>query len=335
MKIAIVKLSAMGDIIHGAIILQFLKKKFPNIEIDWVVEEVFASLLENNSRIDTLITLPLMQIKKEKNFKLLKESVQKLRNQKRYDYILDLQGNIKSAIVSRLLGKPVVGYDKYSLREKPAALLYHQKYAISYGMNVIWRSVGLMEKCFGMQLEIECILEKKPLLEFDSIALSKAMQLWGEHDEKILFFVGASWPSKIYPASLMSEVIVGLSKKVVIVWGSEAEEQLAKEIADNAQGLVTIMPRLSIPELMAVVSLSDIVVGGDTGPVHMAWALNRPSLTIFGPTPSFRNTFVTPINRVIDSGAKIDPYHLNKDDFCINEIKPSRIVAHVNALLGY
>jgi heptosyltransferase I len=334
MRIAIVKLSAMGDIIHSMIILQFLHRKFPGIEIDWVIEAVFAPLLNDHSQIHEVIALPIKKIKKEKNFALLKESYHTLKSRGSYDAVLDLQGNIKSAIVARVLSNSVIGYDKNSLREKPATWFYKKQFAVAYDMNVIWRAIALIEKQFEMQLEIECILEKEPLLYFNSAAYSKAMTLWGEQDKKILFFVGASWPSKIYPFAQMIEVIKGLNREVMIVWGSEEEELFALRMQEALPDLVSLMPKLSISELIAVVSMSDITIGGDTGPVHIAWAQNRASVTIFGPTPSFRNTFITPTNKVVDTGKTIDSFNLDREDFSINTIKPTRIIAHIESLIG-
>jgi len=76
-----------------------------------------------------------------------------------------------------------------------------------------------------------------------------------------------------------------------------------------------------------------LVIGGDTGPTHMAWALNIPSITIFGNTPQYRNTFITPINRVVKSHTRVNALKLDKSDFSIQEIDPQEVIALAKELL--
>ena len=87
-------------------------------------------------------------------------------------------------------------------------------------------------------------------------------------------------------------------------------------------------------DLKRTVSESRLVIGADTGPTHMAWALNIPSITIFGNTPEYRNTYITDINKVIKSDSKVNPLKLDKNDFSINEIKAIDIVNIAKELLS-
>ena len=77
----------------------------------------------------------------------------------------------------------------------------------------------------------------------------------------------------------------------------------------------------------------DLVIGGDTGPTHMAWALNTPSITLFGSTPGYRNTYATTINRIIESKSGVNPYKINKNDFSIKTIQVNDIVKISKELL--
>jgi len=85
--------------------------------------------------------------------------------------------------------------------------------------------------------------------------------------------------------------------------------------------------------LKALIAQMDLVIGGDTGPTHMAFALNIPSVTLFGSTPGYRNTYTTTINRVLESKSKVDPYKIDKNDFSIKTIKVSDIVKMAKELL--
>ena len=138
MKIAIVKLSALGDIVHTMIILQFVKKHYPNSEIDWIVEKRFQGVLENNPHINQIHTVNLNAAKKQKSLKFLFKELIQVRKYGKYDLIIDAQGLVKSAIVTKLMkGIKTVGFDKRSIRERLASYFYNQKVVIGYDKNTI------------------------------------------------------------------------------------------------------------------------------------------------------------------------------------------------------
>ena len=96
---------------------------------------------------------------------------------------------------------------------------------------------------------------------------------------------------------------------------------------------VNICDEMSIESLISLISQVDLVIGSDTGPTHMAWALNIPSITLFGSTPGYRNSFVTDINKIIESDSIVDPFKLDKKDYSIQEIKVEEILKVANYLL--
>jgi len=116
MKLAIIKLSAMGDIIHAMVALQYIKKHKPDIVIDWFVEKAFSQVLEYNPHIDNIIEVHLKKIKKDKLsiFSEIKELISYKNNN--YDLVIDAQGLLKSAIVAKIIGKNVAGFSKDSIR---------------------------------------------------------------------------------------------------------------------------------------------------------------------------------------------------------------------------
>jgi len=122
MKIAIVKLSALGDIIHSAFIVQFIKQQMPDAKIDWIIEESFAPILEHNPHINNIKTLKLKSIKK--SFFNIFQEIKKIKSyaKSNYDIVIDLQGLTKSAITSKLLSSNVAGFDKASIREGVASM---------------------------------------------------------------------------------------------------------------------------------------------------------------------------------------------------------------------
>ena len=111
MKVAIVKLSALGDIVHAMVALQFIKMADPSIEIDWIVEEGFAGVLENNPDINQILTVNLKALKSNKAS--IFQQIKSIRRYAltHYDLVIDAQGLIKSAVIAKLLGKRVAGFD--------------------------------------------------------------------------------------------------------------------------------------------------------------------------------------------------------------------------------
>lgn len=95
---------------------------------------------------------------------------------------------------------------------------------------------------------------------------------------------------------------------------------------------IKVMPKLDLNDLKAVIARTDLVIGNDTGPTHMAWALNKPSITVFGPTPISR-VYQTDINKVIKSHSTVNPYKLNKEDYSIRDIDEREIIELAKHLL--
>jgi len=324
MKIAIVKLSALGDIIHSAHILQFIKKKQPSIEIDWIVEEAFAPILEHNPHIDEIKKVNLKSIKNDK-LAIFKE-IKKIRSFGSYDLVIDLQGLIKSAIVSRLLSKNVVGFDKNSTREGLSALFYKTSFDIPYNLNTIDRYRLLASKALNIEISKDEVLEKKPYMFY-----SDSKSFYKDDGKNIIFIIGANWDSRIYPKELLLEVANKLDGSIYIPYGSESEKEMAKWLVKHSTN-ITLLPKMNLESLKQHISKASLLIGNDTGPSYIAWANNIPSIILFGPTPTSR-IYESDISKTLKSPSKVDPYKLNRDDFSIKEIDPKEIVALAKELL--
>lgn len=328
MKIAIVKLSAMGDIIHAMVVLQYIKKQRADIQIDWVVEESFSQVLENNPHIDTILTVNLKAIKKNKLafFSEIKKIKSYAKNN--YDLVIDAQGLLKSAITSRILGKKIAGFSKKSIREGIASYFYDDTVDIPYEKNAIERNVKILLEPLNLNLSKEEILNKEKFLYFN-----EEKELPINMSNYVLFVVGASVSNKIYPKAKFLEVAKALNENILVVWANDYEKEVANYL-DQKLNNVTICPKLTLDGLKQIVSKAKLVIGGDTGPTHMAWALNVPSITIFGNTPAYRNTYITSINSVIKSESEVNALKLNKNDFSIQEIEAEDITHLAKELLN-
>jgi heptosyltransferase-1 len=332
MKIAIVKLSALGDIIHAMIVLQFIKKQHPNTVVDWVVEEGFKDILDNNPDINEIHTVNLRQAKQQKSLKLLFDELKKLRKLPRYDLVIDTQGLIKSAIVSRAIpSDQTFGFDKNSLRESFAAKFYTDTCSINYDENIIKRNAAVISSALNIAISHDDILNKQPFL-FSNSQISSG--LLSDTKANIALIPGASFQSKIYPVDQYVQIAEELKSEAnfIVLWGNESEKDTAEQIQKIVPE-VHIVDKLTLDGLKALIAQMDLVIGGDTGPTHMAFALNIPSVTLFGSTPGYRNTYKTTINRVLESKSKVDPYKIDKNDFSIKTIKVSDIVKMAKELL--
>ncbi|MCG3712707.1 lipopolysaccharide heptosyltransferase I [Aliarcobacter butzleri] len=330
-RIAIIKLSAMGDIIHAMVALQYIKKQYPNLKIDWFVESAFAGVLENNPDINEIIKLDLKSIKKDKKEIINQIKLIKKYKTNSYDLVIDAQGLIKSAIVSFFLGKNRVGFSKNSTREKLASFFYTKKVDIAYDKNAIERNVKVLSQALNFEITKDDILNKKPFLFYKNE--NEVIYEYLSKDKKnVLFVIGASWPSKMYSKEKFAKIINNLDENCLITWGNEAEKDIADFIANISKAKV--LPKLDLNSLKAIMSKVDLVIGNDTGPTHMAWALNIPSITLFGNTPGYRNTYITNTNKIIESKSIVNPFKLDRNDFSIKEIDENEIINTAKGLLN-
>ena len=329
MKVAIVKLSALGDIVHAMVALQFIKVADPSIEIDWIVEEGFAGVLENNPDINQILTVNLKALKSNKAS--IFQQIKSIRRYAltHYDLVIDAQGLIKSAVIAKLLGERVAGFDVKSIREKSASWFYDVKFDCSYDTNAVVRNAFILSSPLGISITDEQILNKRPCLFFnDDAQIDSFLQ---KDKKNIVLVIGSSWDSKNYPADKFVKIASALQQNCLVVWGSEQEKEKAVWMSSQAD-TIQVMPRLDFNRLKALIAKADLLIGNDTGPTHMAWALNKPSITIFGPTP-IRMAYQTAVNKVVKSPSLVNPYKLNKQDYSIKDIDENEIIKLANSLL--
>ncbi|CAG7856188.1 heptosyltransferase I [biofilm metagenome] len=331
MRIAIVKLSALGDIVHAMVALQFIKAHDPTIEIDWIVEERFSGVLEHNPDISRILTINLKALKADK-FKIFDE-IKKVRTyaSSRYDLVIDAQGLLKSALTARLLGRKVTGFDKHSIREKAASWFYDRTVAYPYHENTIDRNAAILSEPLGFTISPAQILAKKPFLYADNRQLNFD-DYFPPNRQNIVFVIGSTWPSRNYPPEKFIKIAQVLQKNCLVVWGNAQEKSKAEWMAAQCAN-IKVMPSLNLNALKAVIGQADLVIGNDTGPTHMAWGLNVPSITIFGPTPINR-VYQTDINKTVKSESTVNPFKLDKNDFSIKEIDEKIIISQAQALLS-
>jgi len=331
MRIAIVRLSALGDIINSALILQFIKQKYPNAQIEWICEEAFAPIIANHPLLHAVHTVAIKRAKKTKSISVLFETISMLRSLGKFDKIIDLQGLLKSALVSRFIGKNIYGFDKDSIREAIACKFYSEYANIPYSENSIWRTLVLTSRALEMDITKEMVENKKPSLAYKSEDLITS-ELLSTTQKNVVFVVGASWPSKTYPKENFVELASKLDANIILVWGSPNEKEDSEYIKDKTNN-TQISPKLSLVQLTALIDSVDLIIGNDTGPTHIAWAMNKASITLFGPTPASKMMWQSKINLCIESDSVVNPLKLDRSDMSIKEITAQSVYEKAKGLL--
>ncbi len=332
MKIAIVRLSALGDIIVSAVFLAVIKERFIHAQIEWFVDERFSAILEHSPYIDKLHPIALKSALKSFNplkiFKLFKS----LRAYE-YDIIIDMQGLIKSALITQCLKAPKkVGFDYASAREGLSALFYSQKVSIAYDEPILKRNFTLISQALNLpKKEIsESLISRSKVFSYQDSSQINALNL-NENKPKILFVLETSKINKTYPIERFKELALMLeSVQICLLWHADEKKAAALHDALKNQCDILLLPKLTLNEVKALLFRMDLIIGGDTGITHLAWALQKPSITLYGNTPMERFKLESPINISLTSNANAS-YH--KKDFSIQNIDPKRIKECVLNLL--
>jgi heptosyltransferase-1 len=281
MKVLVVKTSSMGDVIHTLPALTDAAKQFPQIRFHWLVEEAFADIPAMHFQVERVIPIAWRRWRKQLWSTLqagkLKQFWQELRAEN-YDYIIDAQGLLKSAIFGKLARGVLCGADSSSIREPLAAFLYQRCYPISAikSQHAITRTRELFATVLGYPL---------PTTPADyGLALSNLPER--RLNETILFITGTARDYKLWPEEYWISLAKNLAAygfSVQLPWGNEVEKHRAERIAAACQNAV-VLPKQGLRDLALLLLQVRAAVAVDTGLGHLAAALNVPSVSLYGPT---------------------------------------------------
>ncbi len=324
MKIAIVRLSALGDIIVGAVFLAAIKECFTNAQIEWFVDERFSAILEHSPYIDKLHPIALKSTLTTFNPLKIFKFFKSLRAYE-YDIVIDMQGLIKSALITQMLKAPKkVGFDYASAREGLSAFFYSQKVSIAYNEPVLKRNFTLLSHALNLpKKEIsEGLNSRSKVFSYQDSPKIDALNL-NENKPKILFVLETSKINKTYPIERFKELALALENfQICLLWHANEDKATALYGALKNQCDVLLLPKLTLNEVKALLFKMDLIIGGDTGITHLAWALQKPSITLYGNTPMERFKLESPINVSLTGNSNAN-YH--KKDFSIQNIEPKKI----------
>jgi heptosyltransferase-1 len=292
LRLLVVRLSAMGDILHALPAVTALREAHPEWRIGWAVEPQWKPLLASEDAtvrgpqmplVDGVHLVPAREwARSPLSLKTMRE-VRRVRRELRaeqYDVCVDLQGALRSAVIAKWArAKRLIGED--APRERLARYFFKERVRTS-GVHVIEQATEVMNVVAEDSLPVRC-----PLLPRDPEAERKASALATPF---VLLIPGAGWGAKRWPAERYAELAIRLRDAgyAIVVNAGRGEESLANEVATLSDGAATVL-RSSITELIAVTRRAALVIGGDTGPLHLASALGKPVVGIFGPTDPARN----------------------------------------------
>jgi heptosyltransferase-1 len=311
-RLLVVRLGSMGDVIHTLPAVAALHRLFPAAEIGWVIEERWAELLRSPGHQRRSPEMPLVdcvhvvntrawrsQLTTAGSWQAMRAARRELR-QANYDVALDFQGAWKSAVVSLGSGAPVrIGFRH---PREPAARWFYTRKAAAAGAHVVEQGISLLtallpgegEEAAGLRLPALLPSPPAPELPRGQVYESWAEEQLASHKLSPGGFAvlnpGAGWGAKCWAAESYGEVARGLAKLGLpsFLNCGPGEEALAQAAAQASRGAAWPL-RSSLSELIALMRRARIFVGGDTGPMHLAAALEVPVVGIFGPTDPARN----------------------------------------------
>ena len=294
-RILIIRLSALGDVIHGLPLLCALRDHLPSAFLSWAVEGPAGDLLEGHTALNQLIRLPRGWLKSPRKVWELGRRLRKCR----FDIAVDAQCLTKSALLSRLSGAPRrIGYQGVDGRELSRWL--NNELVGPTATHVIDRNLQLL-----VPLGIENPRVRFQVPQRDTDADHVRDYLASRHiDHRFaVFHPGASWRSKLWPAERYAAVARHLSVEhglpVLVTWGNPRERLMAQRLVDVARGPAGLAPALSVGQLSSLFRMAYLFIASDTGPLHLAVAVRTPSVGLYGPTPHRRNGPYGPEHLVI------------------------------------
>ncbi len=346
MRVLIIKTSSLGDVIHTLPALTDAAHALPGIRFDWVVEEGFAEIPSWHPAVDQVIPVAirrwrknLWQTLKSGEWKAFK---QRLRARK-YDLVIDAQGLVKSAWLTRYVKAPVAGLDRYSAREGWASRFYDRRLSVATGQHAVERVRQLFAMALAYDLP-EGIGNYG--LDLERLQLPPAAPY-------VVFLHGTTWATKHWPEAYWRELAERMGRRkleVRLPWGNPAEKARAERIAQGLNNC-QVLPKLNLAGVARVLAAAKACVAVDTGLGHLAAALDVPTISLFGPTnPGLTGAYGrTQIHQASDWPCapclqKKCTYNPSADDLarfdlkrewplCFTRLNPEHVASRLSALL--
>lgn len=358
MKILIIRLSAIGDTIHSLPVAAAIKRRIPDAHIGWVVEPLSAPLVVGNPAVDEVFVLPRKEWIRKLASPLNWASVAGQASQfwgdiqnKKYDVALDLQGLLKSALCAVASGAPKrIGFSH--TREGSGLFLTDKvevgnyfapdKHIVKVNLEVagyLFRTLGLDSIIKDEEIEF-------PLPPVPASSQQKVAGLLNGQGNVVVLIPGTTWPSKIWPADKWIKLARRIHREVqlpVVLAGGPADKQVNAQIADELRSggieISDITGETSLIDLIALYAQSSLVIGADSGPMHLAAATGKPKVIgVFGSTPYKRLAPLGPQSCSVSLSLPCQPCFTQicplSTNACLEDLSEEEVVRAAKELLA-
>ncbi|WP_181297927.1 lipopolysaccharide heptosyltransferase I [Pseudomonas sp. Q2-TVG4-2] len=327
MRVLLIKTSSLGDVVHTLPALTDAQRAMPGIQFDWVVEEGFAEIPAWHSAVAQVIPVAIRRWRKHPLQTLYSGEWRRFKarlREARYDLVIDAQGLLKSAWLTRYVNASVAGLDRDSAREPLASRFYDRRYAVPRDQHALERVRQLFAQSLGYPL---------PSLSAD-YGLDRRLLATPNEQPYLLFLHGTTWPSKHWPEQYWRELAERMSEfgwAIRLPWGNADEKARAERIAKGLGG-VSVLPRLNLGGIAKVVAGARACVAVDTGLGHLAAALDVPGISLYGPTlPGRVGAYGRSQVHLCASGPNAGKGDRHKP--CFDDLPPERVASELKALL--
>jgi heptosyltransferase I len=339
----IVRLGALGDIVHALPLAAALRATWPDARVDWLVDVKHRAILEHVGGLSTIVAVDTRRMGGDTGVVPVVRALRAVR----YDVAIDAQGLLKSAVLARLAGAArVVGLARGHLRE-PLARWAHDDAVEPAGPHVVDHALALAEAAGATPALARRSLGEGGPPRFalqapasDIVARVRGALGLGDSQPFALINPGAAWPNKRWPPERFGAVARHLRERhgwpSIVAWGP-GEEALARAVVDAADGAAASAPATSLAELLAIVGAAGLVVSGDTGPLHLAAALDTPIVGIYGPTDPARNGPWSPADVTLSRNGACACHHQRRCTaaaWCLDGLAVAEVSAAVDRRLG-
>ncbi len=285
LRILIVRLSAIGDVIQTMPVACALRERFPDAMLAWAVERRAGTLLQGHEALDELIMLPRGWLKSPGGVWRLRRKLRDLR----FDVTVDVQSLTKSAVLAWLTGaRRRIGFGNPGGRE--LSKWFNNERVDPKSTHVIDRYLELLGP---LGIRSPTVRFQVPEQAEARESAEQTIDREGLADGFAIINPGAGWPSKLWPAERYAAVARHLGDAwrlpTLVVWAGEAEQAAAQRIAGEGGESAVMAPPTTLPELAALARRARLFIGADTGPLHLAVAVDTPCVGLYGPWPAARH----------------------------------------------
>jgi lipopolysaccharide heptosyltransferase I len=338
-RVLIVRLGALGDIVHAIPVAAALRRARPEARIDWIVSAKHREMVD----LVPVVTAPIVISDRggAPGGLTLFGALRAVRRT-RYDVVLDLQGLLKSAALARGSGAPrVIGFSSKYLREPLARALYTEQYdpggeglyAATETRHVVEINLGILNALAVPPAPAEFPISSPP-----SAAADRVRDMTG--GRYAILNPGAAWPNKRWPPERLAAVARALRERrglmSAVLWGP-GERELADGVVAQADGAAVLTPETRIADVVALARGAAVMVSGDTGPTHIGAAVGTPIVGIYGPTRPERNGPWLPEDVTVSRAAACRCHHLRTcraARWCLLDVGVEEVVAAVERRLA-